>query len=818
MSTRPSMLRSLAGISLLALCCHAVAQNPNARLAVVPGTATTPGNNNVPLLLPSLGDAADPNAFDLSSGTDIWALVFRQPPAGCGVPTSPPIRVTPSDPAVTFQSFQFFPALPGAFLAAWVGGQHPAMPAGHSFTVFVHGVAAPGANVYELRIQVVTTMPTLTLAEVEFPRVTVRSRNHTRGIDETESEVLAIASAQGMALLAPLVNLPTTGPLPHLHHPGPMSMQFLAYFSTSETNAPVLFFGSRDPSGFFKDYRVGPRTDELMQLALTHYPADNTVVDNDYLSPWAATLGVVRDDWYAAAMEYRSWLFGQAPGSRPVWLTKANGDYLAPLAQRNPAVPAERPLPATLRNAEMFFTFDGMWPAQNFAPWASDANDQKLFYGVTTAPSVVYHGHAINMPNAGGSGTGDWHLWAPNFLAALPHTATLWGPYTLFESYDTRAASYANPGVAGFSGSADAFRRRDYGGCTLSGDGFHQELCHACANGSGQRFCGEFMKRVALDAQSRGARNVYLDVYTYEGSSMCHDPNHLHPVGGGSYMTAARRANVETMVQAARVADPEFFANSESPGEAFSDVVPLVFEHFSADALPPYGRSLPLYSAVYHDFQLVSRILNVSNNPAGTFGNAFMRRAIAYSSYFGDVPNGGSQLANVALATNLALPGFDFLRSALLLQSVVGVAKQPVVRPFFHTGHRLRDVVHTAPRLPVSYGNGLLSAWIDAASQQPTVYLSAWADPAVANKFGIMATNWTDVVDTFPPSSVVGGQQVITVTLDTQKLGVLPGNYAVELVTPAGVTPISTVSINPTLAVPVTIPPLSAIFVIFTKV
>ncbi|HPH44653.1 MAG TPA: hypothetical protein PL086_09375, partial [Candidatus Aminicenantes bacterium] len=73
----------------------------------------------------------------------------------------------------------------------------------------------------------------------------------------------------------------------------------------------------------------------------------------------------------------------------------------------------------------------------------------------------------------------------------------------------------------------------------------------------------------------------------------------------------------------------------------------------------------------------------------------------------------------------------------------------------FHTGRRLRDVPHTAARIPSAPGfKGLLSAWIDASADQPTVYVSTWADPTVANSFGLMVTNWTDAVDTFPPSTV----------------------------------------------------------------
>lgn len=813
--------------------CAAVAfgQAPaNVRLTVAPGVASVPGANNVPLLVSALGDAAEPAAFDLTGENDLWALRLRPPPAGCGVPTTQ-IVATPTN--CTFASFFFFPA-PDAFLAVWNGGRHATMPAGETFTVYVHGSAAPGSNLYELNINVLTATPSLVLAEVDFPRIRVRSRNQVRGFDGTASEVLAVPNAQGAAIMDPLTNLlpefpyaylPDGGSLPYLYHPGRMSMQWMAYYAADETNAPVLHFGSRDVAGYSKRFLAGPQDGDGFELGLRHEPVGNTVADNDFFSPYPATLGVVRGDWYDAAQEYRTWVFGRPAGSRPAWLTRADGSYLPPLGLRNAGAPADRPLPATLNDAELLLTYDLQDSSADYATWAADAAAQKAFYGANTVPAIAYHANKGQPFAPSTEGAGEWRIWRSEFSDYLPHTQTLWGPYVNFDLYDSRTGSYSNPMVPHFSGSVDQYRLTAYDGCPIYYDPLTQflpRLCHARSNGAGRRFCSEFMQAVALDAQTKGARNVYLDEFTYEGGFPCYGAGHLHPQGGGSYMTTARRANVDDMLAAARATDPGFFTSSESPCEAFSDVVPLAFEHASPDLTPAYARSLPMYSAVYRDYQLTSRILGVSSTPIEMSGNALSRRLMALGAYFGDLPSGGARLPAAPFATNLLK--FGFAQSAYLLQAVVGAGKHAAVRPFFHTGRRLRDPVHTAPRVPpdlLPSNAGPLSIWnafIDGSGDQPTVYVSAWADPAHADRFGLMTVNWTDVGDTFAPSATVGGLQTLTVTLDPAKLGVPAGNYAVHKVDLSGDTTIATIPLTGATPFTVAIPPLTAWFVYFVKV
>jgi hypothetical protein len=808
---------------------------PNVQLAVVPGTEANPGAHNVPLYFTLIGDTANPSCFDLSAEADLWALDFCVPPgATCATPP-PTIHATPTGSSCTYNSFQLYTmpnnsSTPTAFLAVWNGGHHSSMPSGETFTVYVYGIAAPGANVYELQIQVVPSTPSLTLKQVEFPRINVLSRNHYRGTSEMVSELLTIANAQGVAIMAPLKNLSESISWPFLTHPGRMSMQWLSYYSTSEPTAPapVLFFGTRDPTGYAKQFMVGPRTDDRFDMSIVHYPANNTTVNNGYLSPYTSTLGVVRGDWYDAAQEYRTWLFSCIPSSRPIWLTKANHDYLPPLGSRNPAHADERPLPPQLLNADMLLTYDNATATpRDFSNWQTDAMAQLApigGYGATIAPSIIYHGHSINVPAAESQGWGDWQLWDSGFLqAAATYNATNWGPYINFDVYDVRAQSYPNPNVTGFSGSVAQYLLTDYGGCAVDIGTKIPRLCHAFANTAQppQRFCGEFMKQVALDAQSRGAHCIYLDEYTYDGGGVpCYGTNHGHPVGGGSYMTLARRANVDDMLTATRGNnDPEFFASSEAPGEAFSDVVELAFEHTSPDLPSDFARSVPLYSAVYHDYELTSRILNISNNPANTFANWLTRRAIAYSGYFGDLPSGGNILNTpyIPLGTNNQ-PNTPFAQSFNCLKGMISVAQIASVRPLFHTGRRMRDVRSDVSHIPTPQGGVILSALVDPSGDQPVVYLSTWQDPSTTNQFGIMATNWTDVGDTFPPSNVLGGAQTLHVTLDATSLGVPSGTYNPVLVTPSGETPLPAIQLAPQAVWTVTVPALTTMFFRFTHV
>jgi hypothetical protein len=813
----------------------------NVRLDVVALPATPPGINNCPLRFNAIGDAATPAAFDLQYDRDLWQITFVQGVAPDGT-FPPPVVAAPSNS--TFQSFQFVRNA-DSFTAVWAGGWSQGMPPGESFTVTVEGEAAPGANVYELKIKAEfppTGVTTQTITEIEFPRLHVRSRHVTRNLPLDPDELLAIPLSQGLAVQDPVGNL--VGEAPFLHHPGSCSMQWSAYYATDEANAPVLFLGSRDTAGVYKQMLFGPKSADGFLLGMRQHADGGAPAGSNYVSPYPVTLGVVRGDWFDAAQEYRNWILNLPAGSRPEWLTTATGAYLQPLGLRLPSgEPSKRALPPQLLDAELVLTIDTLTNPRDFSTWTDDVKDQKAFYGADHVPSVVYHCYQSNAPalHALMHGAGEWHLPLARFLANLPHDASDWAPYAGFDGYDRTVSSYLTTVVSGFSGSVANFERIGADGAPAELTPTLGRLCSAAGNVANGRFVGRFMRDVATAARQRGARGIYLDEYSHEGGLPCWSADHGHPPGAGSYMTAARRANVDEMVAEQRLVEPQFYASSESPNETLSDCLQLTFNHAGPDSTYTFCRSLPMYSAVYSDYQLTARILSLSNHPHGKFGNDLQRKLIGLAAYFGDIPSGGSQLATELdpavdedgtywpdFAANMGDP--EFAKAAFLLRSMVRTAKRPAVRPYFHTGRRLRDpdygVDRVSPTLIPNTSGALSSVWntfVNDSGDQPTVFVSAWGDPAHPQDFGLMAVNWTDYADSLPANvaggAVQGGLKLVTLTLDPAQLGGAQtyGNYECRLVDQNGEVSLGVVPLLGPTFLPIYVPPLTTWFVYFVK-
>lgn len=829
-------------VALLLTVLAALAAVSTARLAAQTGVVLTKGPTptvvDPRLLLSAIGDLTDPNAFSLAAEENIWELTF-----GVG---NAAIPVGPATPNLNFASV-VETAIPGGWEICWDDGQIPTTSDLFSVTV---RIVADG-NVYEMHISVDNQSATLPLTEVEFPRVKVESPAVRAGGD-SEDDTLAVPLSQGNVFTNPIVwpyasGFNTLAVAASGSHPGPLSMQWMAYYDRSVTDAPVLFFGTRDPRGFTKDYRVIPYPEPPngplgLSFAVAVTPEGDTQPGNDWsnVGRYPAVLGVVRGDYVDAADEYRAWVHDETltPGERPVWKTYDDplSTFLEPLAARNSSPIGDKPIPAALENAEIVLTFDGRI-ADAFLQdrWLLDFDSQSLFYDFDNSVSVVYGWHHFSWPGAGlvaPPWLGDWLPQRGDFMQATK-PGDPWIPFLNLENYDELSRSWDDPdqyyapystALLGFANlKVDNWTRRDRSGAQIQSYNSHMwRTCPAAANPTNENFLRAFGSVMTDQARLDGASGVYFDETSQLECAHCYAANHQHPVGGGTpggadgdYQCAARRVLIEGLIGDMRTAggSTDYLAASEAPSEVTSDVVQLAFQYTSPDdtvvaTLPGVGDigkfAAPLYALVYHEWQHTARILAVSNNwvvwsgnpdvgylgPDVTWdgGGYLPRRGLGYATWFGDIPSGGSTLGpdyKPDLAQNrAAFP--QLVKHGDLLKNVIAVVKNADVRPTYHNGRRLRDPVTTVATIPPE--GSIYDSFVAGEGALPLVYSSAWQDTE-SDSFSLMFVNWTSAGDMTPAGTAFGGPQSFDVTIDASRMGFAPVVYSdLKIVTPAGST------------------------------
>lgn len=82
--------------------------------------------------------------------------------------------------------------------------------------------------------------------------------------------------------------------------------------------------------------------------------------------------------------------------------------------------------------------------------------------------------------------------------------------------------------------------------------------------------------------------------------AQCFNPNHGHPIGGGTLYADTRRKNVPMLRNSARSVKPGFAIHHEALSEIYIDIADL-----AEVCTAPSNINIPLYEAVYHDYVFV---------------------------------------------------------------------------------------------------------------------------------------------------------------------------------------------------------------------
>jgi len=161
----------------------------------------------------------------------------------------------------------------------------------------------------------------LALRAIHFPRLL--------GVPPQPGERLAVPAWLGQQVANPRALLaPPGGPAHRWEwpYPGLLSLQCLAL--TSEAG-PGLYAACDDAAGYLKRFAVFGDGAGGLHLEIVHPPEGEGGSRDRYTLPYAAVLGSFPGDWFGAAALYRSWATNQswAQGSRlkrglvPAWVT-----------------------------------------------------------------------------------------------------------------------------------------------------------------------------------------------------------------------------------------------------------------------------------------------------------------------------------------------------------------------------------------------------------------------------------------------------------------------------------------------------------------
>jgi hypothetical protein len=291
------------------------------------------------------------------------------------------------------------------------------------------------------------------------------------------------------------------------------SMPFLAAYD--EARQTGLYVATHDPWGGTKDLRAESRpADHAVVLALDHPVPDMGKPGNRFELSGEAVWQLLRGDWFDAAVIYRAWARKEAK-----WYPKltAQGRADTPPWMRELSVWAQ-----------------GGGPATNFVP------EVRAFTKYLEPPAAVhwYNWHQIPFDN-------DYPHYFPTKpgfaegVRELQASGTFVMPYINGRLWDSRDAGtndfeftkVARPAVT--KNAKNEPYLESYG--SKETDGTPVRLGVMCP--STELWQGRIQGIVLRLMNECGVKGVYIDQIAAAAPTLCFDPAHGHPLGGGHWWT-----------------------------------------------------------------------------------------------------------------------------------------------------------------------------------------------------------------------------------------------------------------------------------------
>lgn len=501
-------------------------------------------------------------------------------------------------------------------------------------------------------------------------------------------------------------------------------MQFISF----DNQDSGLYLGLHDPTGRAKGMDLdqeGPP--DRLPFQVDHYPEDmgrgNSTLQIDY----DIAMGVYGGDWYDAAQIYRDWAVDDA-----TWTTE-------PIAERSD-------VPSWFRDICLWWTpgFD------ESVPWGTrdDPDDDEMEDTV----SLIRELHE-RFPVPTGVHWYRWHQipFDTDYPDYFPTTPGFEDAVEELQSTDLHIMPYINGRIADPNSQAwneqhldaavakiaaprvEPSHREHY--TEVYGTSSHQ-LVPTCPSAEEWRETVRDIVRRLHDEV--GVDGVYLDQIAAVSPPLCFDPEHGHPLGGGSHSVEAfRDLLAELNIDSGE--DPQVALTSECNAEPYMSELSGYLLWHSART-----DQVPLFPTVYGDYNI-------------TFGREFYESDLddptVFASKIAQQFSYGAQLGWITRPVAERLLDSLYAETANFLDEIVSTLS--IVRPYVLEGRRLRDP--QSPSLAfreLKWDMHHHGTW---DIELPVVMASAWQAPTES---GVVVTmvNWT--ADLHTPIWQLGPEQL----------------------------------------------------------
>lgn len=377
------------------------------------------------------------------------------------------------------------------------------------------------------------------------------------------------------------------------YYPGCAPMAFMSYDRQNQG----LYFATHDPAFGTKEIEWEP-TQEGIRMIIKIFPG--ALKKGAHQLDYPVIIGGFEGDWMKAASFYRDWIEASSP-------------FLPPKIAKNPRIPA------WIQDSPVVVTYpvtgvghhSGPTQANEFYPYAAAMPVMNQIAGSTESPLLALLMHW--------EGTAPWsppYSWPPmggealmkDFSRALHEKGHHLGLYCSGLAWTNRSDT-----------GSGQYRRQE----ELEKKGLIRHMCGGpkgereslICNGDGIRYgydiCAgtEFARSVMSEEAVKIANGEidYIQLFDQNlggASYQCYDEAHGHPSGPGPWQAEAMRKVLQSVRQELEKAGKgEVVLGCEAAAaDAYVDHLPMNDLRFNMGF--NYGRPVPAYSFVYHQYAI----------------------------------------------------------------------------------------------------------------------------------------------------------------------------------------------------------------------
>jgi hypothetical protein len=368
-------------------------------------------------------------------------------------------------------------------------------------------------------------------------------------------------------------------------------LQFHAFYHVDSHKGDGLYLAAYDGAGYTKNFFHRPnKVKKQLDFSMTFYVPDGKIYGSNASIPYDIVSTVFEGDWYDAAQIYREWALRQIWTSKgplalrkdiPKWFIEHSGGFN--LWTKPEATPPTLQLFANILDARpLLFT----WYNWTVAIGHKDVPHELPAKGLKDSIKELHDMGYKLLPYL------DVRLWDMQT-----------GDWPAYEKYaiQNQNGTIKNEG--------DPYWKTGFA-----------VMCPSCP---------PFRNRIAEMAQliqHIGCDGVYLDQITAGSPVLCYNPNHQHPLGGGTHWVDGIRELLKEIRYRTDTAGKYFVLTSEASAEPWMELIDGNLIHS-----PILFNNVPIFSAVYGGYT----VRYGSGFPVGRDGKKAFVMALGQHFIFG---------------------------------------------------------------------------------------------------------------------------------------------------------------------------------------